>query len=112
MCLAHWIISQRSIHIVLANKSAVLRRDKLIPTANKSTGDLIVACRKEAGLTQEKLARMSGIPWHWIGRWERGRVVPDAAQWAKLSKILRFPANRIPPVLGLAKSCFERVSIR
>jgi ribosome-binding protein aMBF1 (putative translation factor) len=89
--LAHWTFTQRSIHLVLGNKPSVLKRDKPFPATVHTLGDLIVASRKEAGLTQEKLAEMSEIHRQWIGRWERGRALPDAAAWARLQAILNLP---------------------
>jgi ribosome-binding protein aMBF1 (putative translation factor) len=90
-CLAHWIISQRTVHIVLASKSSALKHDKPLSTYHPLPGNLIVTARKEAGLTQERLAEMVRIHRQWIGRWERGRAVPDTTAWAKLGEILSLP---------------------
>ena len=90
MCLAHWTITQRQNHIVLANKPSVFRPQKLILI--RTLGLAIHAARTEAGLTQEKLAELAGIHRQWLGRWERGRAVPSAADWTKLSVILALPA--------------------
>ena len=38
--LAHWTISQRTVHAILANKPQVLRRDKLLPARNGAIGTL------------------------------------------------------------------------
>jgi hypothetical protein len=47
--LAHWTFTQRTIHVVLPNKTEVLRHDK--PTPTGTPDDLIRVRRKEAGLT-------------------------------------------------------------
>ena len=62
--LAHWTITQRTIHIVLANKPPVLSHEKTILTG--SVGDIIRAVRRHTGLTQEKLAELAGIQRHWL----------------------------------------------
>jgi DNA-binding transcriptional regulator YiaG len=92
-CLAHWTITQRSIHVVLANKAPILKYGNSLPAAVKTPGDLLVACRKEVGLTQEKLAEMTGIHRQWLGRWERGRALPSPVEWSKLAIVLRLPIN-------------------
>jgi DNA-binding transcriptional regulator YiaG len=91
--LAHWTITQRTIHVVLPNKLSVLRHDKLHPTAINTLGSLLVARRKKAGLTQQKLTEMTGFHRQWLGRWERGRALPSPADWAKLRAVLSIPAN-------------------
>jgi DNA-binding transcriptional regulator YiaG len=91
--LAHWIISQRTIHVVLAPKSSILRPEKPLPTAIKTLGDFLLAHRKAAGLTQEKAAELAGIHRQWLGRWERGRALPSPADWSKLRTVLALPAE-------------------
>jgi len=91
--LAHWIITQRTIHVVLPNKPSVLRHDKLRPTAIKTLGSLLVARLKKAGLTQQKLAEMTGFHRQWLGRWERGRALPSPADWDKFHAVLSLPLN-------------------
>jgi len=56
-------------------------------------GDLIRAKRLKAGLTREQLSKVSGIPIYWLGRWERHRSLPDAAEWNNLSTVLTLPAR-------------------
>jgi DNA-binding transcriptional regulator YiaG len=89
--LAHWIITQRTIHIVLPNKTEVLRNEKPVPAIIKTVGDFIRARRKEAGLTREILSKTTGISLHWLGRWERDRAMPSPAEWSKLGEVLRLP---------------------
>ena len=88
--LAHWTITQRQNHIVLANKSWGLNQEKGILAG--TLGDSIRAARKEAGLTQEKLAKLTGVHRQWLGRWERGRAFPPVEARNKLSAILNLPA--------------------
>jgi transcriptional regulator with XRE-family HTH domain len=52
-----------------------------------------MARRKEAGLTREILSKTTGIPLHWLGRWERDRSIPSPTEWNKLGEILRLPAR-------------------
>jgi len=59
----------------------------------KASGDLLVAHRKAAGLTQEKAAELAGIHGQWLGRWERGRALPSPADWSKLRTVLGLPAE-------------------
>jgi DNA-binding transcriptional regulator YiaG len=75
--------TQRTIHVVLANKTEVLRHDKPFPAVIKTIGDLLMARRKEASLTRQKLSETTGIPLHWLGRWERDRSFPSSAEWSK-----------------------------
>jgi DNA-binding transcriptional regulator YiaG len=89
-CLAHWTFTQRTLHVVLPNKTQVLRHEKHFPTG--TPGDLIRARREEAGLTREQLSRATGIPIHWLGRWERDRSFPNQAEWISLGKILKLSA--------------------
>jgi hypothetical protein len=70
-CLAHWIITQRTIHVVLPIKPLILRHEKPFPASIKAVGGLLTARRKEAGITREILSKTAGIPLHWLGRWER-----------------------------------------
>jgi ribosome-binding protein aMBF1 (putative translation factor) len=89
--LAHWTFTQRTIHVVLPNKTEVFRHEKHFPTG--TLGDLIRVRRKEAGLTREQLSKAAGIPIYWLGRWERDRSLPNQAEWVRLEKILKFPAT-------------------
>jgi ribosome-binding protein aMBF1 (putative translation factor) len=85
--LAHWTFTQRSIRVVLANKSSLLKQKKRILA--ETVGDAIRAARKQAGLTQQKLAEMTGIHRQWLGRWERGRDLPPSKEWTRLNSILK-----------------------
>jgi hypothetical protein len=53
--LAHWTISERTIHVVLLSKATVLRHEKPFPTG--TLGDLLQARRKQAGMTREQLSK-------------------------------------------------------
>jgi DNA-binding XRE family transcriptional regulator len=79
----------------LPSKTEVSRHEKPIPAAINTIGDLLVVHRKKAGLTQEQLAQISGIHRQWLGRWERGRALPDAANWSRLQKLLNMPMHCI-----------------
>jgi len=84
----HWIITQRSIHVILAHKPLDLRRGKPISTG--TIGNAFRSARKQAGLAQEQLAEMADIHRQWLGRWERNRALPTEAQWAKLRGFLKL----------------------
>jgi transcriptional regulator with XRE-family HTH domain len=77
--------------VPLATKTEAFKPSKPISGGNKSIGDLLVACRKERGFTQKEVAGKSGIPRKWVGRWERGRAIPDHAEWSKLAMVLKIP---------------------
>jgi DNA-binding XRE family transcriptional regulator len=74
----------------LADKPVGLGQEKRILAG--TAAKMIRVARKQVGLTQEKLAQMAGIHRQWLGRWERGRALLTAAQWARLSVILELPA--------------------
>jgi DNA-binding XRE family transcriptional regulator len=93
MCLAHWIISRRTINVVLVSKSSILSLDKPFPAAVNTVGDLLVARRKAAGLTQGKAAELAGIHRQWLGRWERGRALPSPPDWTKLRTLFDLPVE-------------------
>jgi DNA-binding transcriptional regulator YiaG len=86
-CLAHWTITQRTIHVVLPIKSAILKHGK--PNLTGTVGSSIRFARKQVCLTQEQLAQTTGISRYWLGRWERNRALPNQAEWEKLSMSLR-----------------------
>ena len=58
--LAHWTFIQSQIHIVLANKPAVLKQEKYLLTG--TAGDIIRTARQPIGLMQEKLAVNGSVP--------------------------------------------------
>ena len=87
--LAHWTITQRQIHVILASKSSVLRHEK--PILTETVGNVILAARKQAGLTQEKLSGLTGIHRQWLRRWERGRARPTLAEWTRLGGVVNLP---------------------
>jgi hypothetical protein len=89
--LAHWTFTQRTIHVILPNKTEVLRHEKHFPTG--TLGDLIRTRRIEAGLTREQLSEATGIPIYWLGRWERDRSFPNQTEWIKLGKTLKLSAT-------------------
>lgn len=43
--------------------------------------------RARLGLTQEEYARMLGVTWTTVSRWERGQARPDARGLAKLARL-------------------------
>jgi DNA-binding XRE family transcriptional regulator len=84
--------TQRTIDVPLVTKTGGFRHgNSLLPQMKGTIGDLIIAYRKEAGLTQRQLAVKAGIARKWLGRWERGRAMPNEAQWSQLATVLHFP---------------------
>ena len=51
-------------------------------------GEAILSERKEAGLTQEKLAEKAGLSTVFISRLERGRESPSVDNLVKIAKAL------------------------
>ena len=51
--------------------------------------------RAEREMTQEQLARLSGISRTTLSQIEKGKVVPDGRTIARLVTALQVPANRI-----------------
>jgi DNA-binding transcriptional regulator YiaG len=88
MCLAHWTISQRTIHTVLPIKTEAYRYEK--PNPASTLGDAIRAARQKAGLTREQFSKMVGVPVYWLGRWERNRSHPSKMQWRGLAEALHL----------------------
>jgi transcriptional regulator with XRE-family HTH domain len=43
--------------------------------------------RSRLGLTQEQYARLLGVTWATVSRWERGQATPDAKGLAKLGRL-------------------------
>ena len=77
----------------MPEKATVLRHDRPAPAEIKTVGDLIVARRRAVGIKQAELAQATGMHRQWIGRLERGRVLPDVAQWVKLAAVLKLPSE-------------------
>jgi transcriptional regulator with XRE-family HTH domain len=74
---------------------------RLIPKSGKpfqSRGEKLRAARKEAGLTQEGLSKLTGIHRQWLGRWERNRSVPSAAEWQCLADSLHLDFSNVGDV--------------
>jgi len=100
--MAHLTFTQRSIRVVLPNKSRVRHDGKPFSGKPSTFGGLLIAKRKEAGLTQLALAQATRIPRKWLGRWERNRAVPSEEGLAKLSQILELsniqgqPTSSVP----------------
>ena len=89
--LAHLTFTQRVIHAVLPIKADIPKLGKPIPATPQTLGELLVACRMEAGLTQKQLALATQISRKWLGRWEHNLAVPSQEDLIKLSQILKLP---------------------
>ena len=53
-------------------------------------GAKIAACRKRAGMSQEKLANELNISRQAVSRWETGEAVPDTEKVIQLSRIFHY----------------------
>lgn len=51
------------------------------------TGDKILLCRKEAGLSQEQLASRLNISRQAVSRWETGEATPETEKIIQLSRL-------------------------
>jgi len=98
-CLAHWTITQRTIHVNLGMKPPVLAREK--PNLTGTVGGSIRIARRQLDMTQEQLAQAAGISRYWLGRWERSRALPTEAQWLTLATVLWQGVHSAPPVSDL-----------
>lgn len=59
------------------------------------TGEFIAKCRKEKGLTQEKLAKKLFISEKTISKWECGKGFPDSSLILPLCEVLDISANEL-----------------
>ena len=59
--------------------------NKPLLTVPNNIAALLVAQRRDAGLTQEKLAEITRVHRQWIGRWERNRAMPSQDEWNRLA---------------------------
>ena len=56
-------------------------------------GAKIAACRKRAGMSQEKLANELDISRQAVSRWETGEAVPDTEKVIQLSRIFHVTTD-------------------
>lgn len=59
------------------------------------TGQFIKQCRKEKGLTQEKLAEKLGVSAKAVSKWECGNGLPDVSLMLPLCEILGITVNEL-----------------
>jgi len=55
----------------------------------------IAACRKQAGLSQEKLAERMGVSRQTISRWETGEARPDLEKFEQLCGVFSVSADAL-----------------
>lgn len=60
-----------------------------------TTGQLIKAARKEAGLTQAELATKLNVPYQSISQWERGTRSPKIETLERIADALGVPISKI-----------------
>lgn len=68
---------------------------------NNSYGDLIKKARLAAGLTQNELANILGIPFQSVSQWERGTRIPKVETLDKIASALKCDPFYL---LGLSES--------
>lgn len=76
----------------MRSKARAVRRAMPQPVRRAAEGALssfgaIRRLRSRLGLTQEQYARLLGVTWTTVSRWERGQAKPDAKGLAKLSRL-------------------------
>lgn len=54
---------------------------------SRPSAALIGGLRARLGVSQEEYARLIGVAWATVSRWERGRVMPDPRARAKLNRL-------------------------
>jgi transcriptional regulator with XRE-family HTH domain len=59
----------------------------------KAVGRRISAIRSERGLSQEELAKLSGVSREQISRYESGQTMPSAVNGVRLAKALDCPLD-------------------
>jgi DNA-binding transcriptional regulator YiaG len=91
--LARLTFTQRTTDVRLPTKAEAFDQSNLLPPRIKTVGRLLVDYRRQMGLTQKQVAGKAGIPRKWLGRWERGRAMPDQARWSTLAAILNLPGE-------------------
>lgn len=58
-------------------------------------GRFIAACRKEKGITQERLAEMLGVTGKSVSKWENGICLPDAVLYERLCAALEITISEL-----------------
>ncbi|HUB87286.1 MAG TPA: helix-turn-helix transcriptional regulator [Verrucomicrobiae bacterium] len=85
------IFTQRTIHVVLRIKTPILSRER--PNLAGNLGEQIRTARQTDGMTRDELSKTTGIPVDWLGRWERDRSRPIAAEWQMVKNFLANQNN-------------------
>ncbi|MGD9667793.1 MAG: helix-turn-helix domain-containing protein [Hyphomicrobiaceae bacterium] len=83
------------------------------------SGQRLRDLREAAGLSQAKLAELTGVTRNAVSQWEAGETQPSTRRLAKLSKALRVPIDEIMTspgqtrdrVLNAAERLFDRLGI-
>jgi DNA-binding transcriptional regulator YiaG len=83
-------IAQRQIRIKRAPDTGITRNRKAFPSETKTPGDSLRRTRREAGLTQQQLSALIGVPIRDIQNWERDEIVPTEAHSRDLAEILQL----------------------
>ena len=62
---------------------------------NETLGTNIMRLRKEAGLTQEQLAKALGISYQAVSKWETGAAEPSTSNLLALAKLYGVDAGEL-----------------
>ena len=94
--LARLTFTQRTIEAPLPSQNQRFWRNTVLETEIRKLGRTIVAGHRQSGLTQRQLAEVTRIPRKALGRWERGRAMPNDAEWRVVARVLNIPNASSP----------------
>ncbi len=86
--LARLTFTQRTIEAPLPPQNQRLWRNAVTDTDGPDFARQIIAGRLQAGLTQRQLAKVAGLPRKALGRFERGRAMPNEVEWNTITRAL------------------------
>ena len=79
-------------------------KKRSVDTMKKETfGNMVVALRKEKGMTQLELAEKMGVTDKAVSKWERDLSFPDVSSIPKLAEILKVSVDELMQVKTDAK---------
>lgn len=88
-----------------------MQGETAVTTNTKSHGDVLVAARRAAGLTQAEVAKRVGVEQSTYSKWEHGKTDMQAMYVRPLAKALGLPIEDVVPA-GSVQHEFEDPSER
>ncbi len=84
-----------------------------------ASGGRLRELREAAGLSQTKLAQLTGVSRNAVSQWESGETQPSSRRLAKVAKALRVPIDEIvaptpqvrDKILAVAERLFDRLGV-